>query len=44
MARVRFSYPLSLAVVVATLIAITGGWIAWSNYRSGVDWRRSGAA
>ena len=37
MARRRFSYPLSLAVVVATLIALTGGWIAWWNYRSGVD-------
>ncbi len=37
MGRRRFSYPLSLAVVVATLIAITGGWIAWWNYRSGVE-------
>ena len=36
MARRRFSYPLSLAVVVAILIALTGGWIAWWNYRSGV--------
>ena len=36
MARRRFSYPLSLAVVVATLIAVTGGWIAWWNYRAGV--------
>jgi len=36
MARRRFSYPISLAVVVATLIAITGGWIAWWNYRAGV--------
>ena len=37
MGRRRFSYPLSLAVVVATLIAVTGGWIAWWNYRSGVE-------
>ena len=44
MGRRRFSYPLSLAVVVATLIAITGGWIAWWNYRSGVDNVRSLAA
>src|SRR5450432_3927688 len=44
MARRRFSYPLSLAVVVATLIAITGGWIAWWNYRSGVDNVRALAA
>ncbi len=36
MARRRFSYPLSLSVVVAVLIALTGGWIAWWNYRSGV--------
>ena len=34
--RRRFSYPISLAVVVAALIALTGGWIAWWNYRSGV--------
>jgi len=33
--RRRFSYPISLAVVVALLIALTGGWIAWWNYRSG---------
>jgi len=33
--RRRFSYPISLAVVVAVLIAATGGWIAWWNYRSG---------
>ncbi len=44
MARRRFSYPISLAVVVATLIAATGGWIAWWNYRSGVDNVRSLAA
>ena len=42
--RRRFSYPISLAVVVATLIAATGGWIAWWNYRSGVDNVRSLAA
>jgi adenylate cyclase len=34
--RRLFSYPLSLAVVVASLIAITGGWIAWWNYQTGV--------
>ncbi|MFN0253829.1 MAG: adenylate/guanylate cyclase domain-containing protein [Kofleriaceae bacterium] len=44
MARRRFSYPISLAVVVATLIAATGGWIAWWNYRSGVENVRSLAA
>ena len=44
MARRRFSYPLSLAIVVATLIALTGGWIAWWNYRSGVDNVRALAA
>jgi adenylate cyclase len=37
MARRLFSYPISLAVVVATLIATTGGFIAWWNYRTGVD-------
>jgi hypothetical protein len=37
MARRTFSYPISLAVVVAMLIAITGGFIAWWNYRTGVD-------
>ncbi len=37
MARRTFSYPISLAIVVATLIAITGGFIAWWNYRTGVD-------
>jgi adenylate cyclase len=36
-ARRLFSYPLSLAVVVAALIAATGGWIAWWNYRSGLE-------
>jgi adenylate cyclase len=36
-ARRLFSYPLSLAVVVAALIAATGGWIAWWNYRSGME-------
>ena len=35
-ARRLFSYPLSLAVVVAALIALTGGWIAWWNYRAGI--------
>jgi adenylate cyclase len=44
MARRLFSYPLSLAIVVATLIAVTGSWIAWWNYRSGVDNVRSLAA
>jgi adenylate cyclase len=44
MARRRFSYPISLAVVVAALIAATGGWIAWWNYRSGVDNVRTLAA
>ena len=34
--RRLFSYPLSLALVVAALIAATGGWIAWWNYRSGL--------
>ena len=29
------SYPLSLALVVATLVALSGGFIAWWNYRSG---------
>ena len=33
--RRQYSYPLSLALVVATLVSITGGWIAWFNYRSG---------
>jgi adenylate cyclase len=37
MARRTFSYPISLAIVVAMLIAITGGFIAWWNYRTGVD-------
>ena len=36
MARRTFSYPLSLAVVVALLIMLTGGFIAWWNYRTGV--------
>ena len=36
-ARRLFSYPLSLAVVVAALIAATGGWIAWWNYRAGLS-------
>ncbi|CAN5557039.1 adenylate/guanylate cyclase domain-containing protein [soil metagenome] len=40
----RFSYPLGLAVVVATLIAVTGGWIAWWNYRSGLENVRALAA
>ena len=35
--RRKFSYPMSLAVVVAALIALTGGWIAWWNYRAGVE-------
>jgi adenylate cyclase len=37
MARRVFSYPIGLAVVVAALIALTGGFIAWWNYRTGVD-------
>lgn len=37
MGRRLFSYPISLAVVVAALIATTGGFIAWWNYRTGVD-------
>ena len=36
-ARRLVSYPLSLAVVVAALIAATGGWIAWWNYRAGLE-------
>jgi adenylate cyclase len=32
--RRLLSYPLSLAVVVATLVALTGGFIAWWNYRA----------
>jgi adenylate cyclase len=43
-ARRLFSYPLSLAVVVAALIALTGGWIAWWNYRAGLANLRSLAA
>ena len=43
-ARRLFSYPLSLAVVVAALIAFTGGWIAWWNYRAGLANIRSLAA
>jgi len=35
-ARRLVPYPISLAIVVAALIATTGGWIAWWNYRSGV--------
>ena len=44
--RVRrlFSYPISLAVVVAALIAFTGAWIAWWNYRAGLANIRSLAA
>lgn len=34
--RRLFSYPLSLALVVATLVSVTGGWIAWWNYRAGL--------
>ena len=30
-----YSYPLSLALVVALLVTLTGGWISWWNYRSG---------
>jgi adenylate cyclase len=37
MARRLFSYPIGLAVVVAALIATTGGFIAWWNYRTGVE-------
>jgi adenylate cyclase len=33
--RRLLSYPLSLAVVVAALVALTGGFIAWWNYRAG---------
>jgi adenylate cyclase len=33
--RRQYSYPLSLAVVVALLVTSTGGWISWWNYRSG---------
>ena len=36
-ARRLVSYPISLAVVVAALIAATGGWIAWWNYRAGLE-------
>lgn len=43
-ARRLFSYPLSLAIVVAALIAFTGGWIAWWNYRAGLANIRSLAA
>jgi adenylate cyclase len=39
--RRLFSYPISLAVVVATLVMVTGGWIAWWNYRAGVKNARS---
>src|SRR4051812_31617288 len=35
------SYPLSLALVVAALVTLTGGWIAWWNYRSGLENTRS---
>ena len=35
-ARRLFSYPLSLAIVVAALVSLTGGWIAWWNYRAGL--------
>jgi adenylate cyclase len=41
MARRLFSYPIGLAVVVAALIATTGGFIAWWNYRTGVENVRS---
>lgn len=34
--RRTFSYPLSLAVVIAALVAGAGGWVAWWNYRAGV--------
>jgi adenylate cyclase len=34
--RRGLSYPVSLAVVVATLVALTGGFVAWWNYRAGV--------
>lgn len=37
MRRRLLSYPLSLAVVVAALVALTGGFIAWWNYRAGTD-------
>jgi adenylate cyclase len=42
--RQLFSYPISLAVVVAALIAFTGGWIALWNYRAGLGNIRSLAA
>lgn len=42
--RQLFSYPISLTVVVAALIAFTGGWIALWNYRAGLDNIRSLAA
>jgi len=35
--RRTFSYPLSLAVVIAALVAGAGGWVAWWNYRAGLD-------
>lgn len=45
MARRRlFSYPLSLALIVAALVSITGGWIAWWNYRAGLANTRELAA
>jgi adenylate cyclase len=34
--RRTFSYRISLAVVVATLVAGAGGWVAWWNYHAGL--------
>ena len=39
--RRQVSYLLSLALAVAALVLVTGGWIAWWNYRSGLANARS---